>query len=140
MSKTIKKYNQALVYCQQDSKDLAVIQLKKVLSLNPRFILLNFKLCRKLVTAPVKSLISAFSRPSLKYILDTNMIFLYKYTSLETLKRLFEQYPEYRCQMYDSVSEAFRELLHSRRQNERVYIAGSSPARVSRKTRIPSSL
>lgn len=45
--------------------------------------------------------------------------------SLETLKRLFEQYPEYRCQMYDSVSEAFRELLHSRRQNERVYIAGS---------------
>lgn len=35
---TIKKYNQALVYCKQDSKDLATIQLKKVLSLNPRFI------------------------------------------------------------------------------------------------------
>lgn len=38
INQTIKKYNQALVYCQQDSKDLAVIQLKKVLSLNPRFI------------------------------------------------------------------------------------------------------
>ncbi len=35
---TIKKYNQALAYCQQDSMDLAVIQLKKVLSLNPRFV------------------------------------------------------------------------------------------------------
>lgn len=38
INKTIKKYNQALLYCQQDSKDLAVIQLKKVLSLNPNYI------------------------------------------------------------------------------------------------------
>ena len=35
---TIKKYNQALAYCRQDSLDLAVIQLKKVLSLNPKYI------------------------------------------------------------------------------------------------------
>lgn len=35
---TMKKFNQALSYCQQGSKDLAVIQLKKVLSLSPRFI------------------------------------------------------------------------------------------------------
>lgn len=38
LNQTIKKYNQALGYCFQDSKDLAVIQLKKVLSLNPKFI------------------------------------------------------------------------------------------------------
>lgn len=38
INKTIKKYNQALLYCHQDSKDLAVIQLKKVLSLNPKYI------------------------------------------------------------------------------------------------------
>ena len=38
INQTIKKYNQALLYCMQDSKDLAVIQLKKVLSLNPKFI------------------------------------------------------------------------------------------------------
>ena len=38
INQTIKKYNQALVYCMQDSKDLAVIQWKKVVSLNPRFI------------------------------------------------------------------------------------------------------
>ncbi len=38
INQTIKKYNQALLYCNQDSKDLAVIQLKKVLSLNPKFV------------------------------------------------------------------------------------------------------
>ena len=38
LNQTIKKYNQALLYCKQDSKDLAVIQLKKVLSLNPRLV------------------------------------------------------------------------------------------------------
>lgn len=38
INKTIKKYNQALLYCHQDSKDLAVLQLKKVLSLNPKYI------------------------------------------------------------------------------------------------------
>ena len=30
INQTIKKYNQALTYCKQDSKDLAVIQLRKV--------------------------------------------------------------------------------------------------------------
>lgn len=38
-NQTVKKFNQALAYCQQDSLDLAVIQLKKVLSMNPRFLL-----------------------------------------------------------------------------------------------------
>lgn len=38
INQTIKKYNQALTYCHQDSLDLAIIQLKKVLSLNPKFI------------------------------------------------------------------------------------------------------
>ena len=38
LNQTIKKFNIALNYCHQDSLDLAVIQLKKVLSLNSRFI------------------------------------------------------------------------------------------------------
>ena len=38
INQTIKKYNQALTYCKQDSKDLAVIQLRKVLSLNPKLV------------------------------------------------------------------------------------------------------
>lgn len=38
INQTIKKYNLALGYCQQDGLDLAVIQLKKVLSLNPNYV------------------------------------------------------------------------------------------------------
>lgn len=38
INQTIKKYNQAYAYCVQESRDLAMIQLKKVLSLNPKFI------------------------------------------------------------------------------------------------------
>lgn len=38
INQTIKKYNQALAYCYHDSLDLAVIQLKKVLSYNPNYI------------------------------------------------------------------------------------------------------
>lgn len=38
INQTIKKYNQALLYCRQDSRDLAVIQLKKVLSMNPKLV------------------------------------------------------------------------------------------------------
>ena len=37
INQAIKKYNQALIYCRQDSKDMAIIQLKKVVSLNPKF-------------------------------------------------------------------------------------------------------
>lgn len=38
INQTIKKYNQALLYCRQDSRDLAIIQLKKVLTLNPNLV------------------------------------------------------------------------------------------------------
>ena len=38
INQTIKKFNIALNYCHQDSLDLAVIQLKKVLSLNSGFL------------------------------------------------------------------------------------------------------
>ncbi len=38
INQTIKKYNQVLLYCRQDSRDLAIIQLKKVLSLNPKLV------------------------------------------------------------------------------------------------------
>ena len=38
LNATIKKYNQALLYCYQGSLDLAVIQLKKVLSMNAKYL------------------------------------------------------------------------------------------------------
>ena len=38
INQTLKKYNQALQYCYQDTRDLAEIQLKKVLSINKNLI------------------------------------------------------------------------------------------------------
>lgn len=38
MTTTIRKYNKALDLCYQGSTDLAVIQLKKVLSMNPKYV------------------------------------------------------------------------------------------------------
>ena len=38
INQTAKKYNQGLAYCLQDSEDLAVIQLKKVVAMNPKMI------------------------------------------------------------------------------------------------------
>lgn len=38
INQTLKKYNQALQYCYQDTRDLAVIQLKKVLAVNQNLI------------------------------------------------------------------------------------------------------
>ncbi len=38
LDQATRKYNQALAYCNQDSNDLAIIQLKKVVSTYPRFL------------------------------------------------------------------------------------------------------
>jgi Flp pilus assembly protein TadD len=38
INQMIKKFNQALAYFHQDSHDLAIIQLKKVLSYNPKYV------------------------------------------------------------------------------------------------------
>mgnify|MGYP002856942511 CR=1 FL=1 len=45
INQTIKKFNIALNYCKQDSLDLAIIQLKKVLSLNGNFVKAHLLLC-----------------------------------------------------------------------------------------------
>lgn len=38
INQAIKKYNQCLVYCEQDGEDLAAIQLRKVISAHPTFL------------------------------------------------------------------------------------------------------
>ncbi len=38
LNQTTKKYNQALIYCKQGSRDMASIQLRKVLNMNPKFV------------------------------------------------------------------------------------------------------
>ncbi len=38
LSQTVKKFNQSLTYCKEGNTDLALIQLKKVLALNPKLV------------------------------------------------------------------------------------------------------
>jgi len=38
MNQTVKKFNQSLTYCQDGNYDLAIIQLKKVIALNPKMV------------------------------------------------------------------------------------------------------
>ena len=38
INQSIRKYNQSLEYCQQSHEDMAVMQLKKVVSSNPKFV------------------------------------------------------------------------------------------------------
>ncbi len=38
LSQTVKKFNQSLTYCKDGNTDLALIQLKKVLALNPKLV------------------------------------------------------------------------------------------------------
>ncbi len=38
INQTIRKYNQSVQYCREDNEDMAIIQLKKVISQNPKFV------------------------------------------------------------------------------------------------------
>lgn len=38
VNQTIRKYNQSVLYCREDNEDMAIIQLKKVISQNPKFV------------------------------------------------------------------------------------------------------
>lgn len=84
INQTIKKYNQALLYCQQNSTDLAIIQLKKVLSLNPKLVkghqllaLLyikegQYERAKKSLRAAMK--VDAANTLSLRYMRETNQM------------------------------------------------------------------
>ena len=76
INQTIKKYNQALLYCRQDSRDLAIIQLKKVLSLNPKLVS-GHQLLALLYIQAKKSLrnagkIDANNTTTLRYLKEVN--------------------------------------------------------------------
>lgn len=84
INQTIKKYNQALLYCRQDSTDLAIIQLKKVLSLNPKLVkghqllaLLyikegQYERAKKSLRAALK--VDSANTLSLRYMRETNQM------------------------------------------------------------------
>lgn len=85
-NQTIKKYNQALAYCQQESLDLAIIQLKKVLSMNPRFVQAHQLLALLYMNAQEWERAKKELEKSLK--IDTNNI-----TSLRYLKEVEDMMP-----------------------------------------------
>lgn len=82
INQAVKKYNQALLYCKQDSRDLAIIQLKKVLSLNPNLIKAHqllallymqeekFEQAKKLLRSAAK--IDANNTITLRYLKEVN--------------------------------------------------------------------
>lgn len=83
INQTIKKYNQALLYCRQGSRDLAILQLKKVLSLNPKLVaghqllaLLyiqdkKFDLAKKCLRSAAK--IDVNNKVTLRYLKEVNI-------------------------------------------------------------------
>jgi TolA-binding protein len=82
VNQTIKKYNLALSYARKDSRDLAILQLKKVLSLNPKLVKAHqllallylqdnrFELAKKTLRAAV--MIDANNTLTLRYMKEVN--------------------------------------------------------------------
>jgi TolA-binding protein len=82
VNQTIKKYNLALSYCQKDSRDLAILQLKKVLSLNSKLVKAHqllallyiqdgkYDLAKKTLRAAGK--IDSNNTVTLRYLKETN--------------------------------------------------------------------
>ncbi|MFU0828182.1 MAG: TolA-binding protein [Lachnoclostridium sp.] len=83
LNQTIKKYNNALAYAQQGSDDLAIIQLKKVVSLNPHFI----KALQLLALLHMKN---GENEKAVKYLISASKIDVSNTTTLRYLHELGE--------------------------------------------------
>ena len=96
---SLRKYNQALVYCQQESYDLAIIQLKKVLSVNGK--LLDGHLLLALLYMKTENLSRA--RAELKKVLAVDCT---NTKALRYLQALDQQTVEEKPQEEDSNKDA----------------------------------
>jgi tetratricopeptide (TPR) repeat protein len=90
VNQTIKKYNMALGYCRKDSRDLAIIQLKKVLSLNPKLVKAHQLLALLYIQEGKYDLAKKTLRAAGK--IDTNNTLTLRYLK-ETNARLREKSP-----------------------------------------------
>ncbi len=96
---SLRKYNQALVYCQQESYDLAIIQLKKVLSVNGK--LLDGHLLLALLYMKTENLSRA--RAELKKVLAVDCT---NTKALRYMQALEQQTAEEKPQKEDSNKDA----------------------------------
>ena len=83
VNQVVKKYNQTLTYAKQNNEDMALIQLKKVLSLNPNFVVGHLLLALLYIKAetpekarkPLEKVlkIDAHNITALRYMNELNM-------------------------------------------------------------------
>lgn len=90
INQTIKKFNQSLLYCQQGSEDLAIIQMKKVLSLNPKLV----KAHRLLALLYIKTENYERARRELKRALDIDRTDTLALSYERELDRMAEKNPD----------------------------------------------
>jgi tetratricopeptide (TPR) repeat protein len=84
LNQTIKKYNLALASAKQGNEDLAIIQLKKVVSLNPRFV----KALQLLALLYMKG--GEYDK-ALKYLMKANKVDISNTTTLRYIKEIDER-------------------------------------------------
>jgi tetratricopeptide (TPR) repeat protein len=101
VNQTIKKYNMALSYCQKDSPDLAIIQLKKVLSINPKLVKAHQLLALLYLQEGKYDLAKKTLRAAGK--IDTNNTLTLRYLK-EVNARLREKSPSKKTQDEDLIS------------------------------------
>jgi len=103
INQSIRKYNQSVLYCREDNEDMAIIQLKKVISHNPKLVkayqllaLLymkrqEYERSRKLLKKAVQ--IDATNTTTLRYLQEIETA-TGKSTSLSRRHRKYEREPE----------------------------------------------
>lgn len=102
LNQTIKKYNLALASAKQGNEDLAIIQLKKVVGLNPRFV----KALQLLALLYMKN--GEYDK-ALKYLMKANKVDVSNTTTLKYIKEIEELSGNTRSTTNDYEQEQTRE-------------------------------
>ncbi len=117
LNQTIKKYNLALASCKQGNDDLAILQLKKVVSLNPRFV----KALQLLSLLYMKS--GEYDK-ALKYLMKANKVDVSNTTTLRYMKEIDELSGNTRSKSTENEQEGSKEI--KKPKVEKALFPGSS--------------
>lgn len=107
LNTAVKKYNQSLGYIHQNSEDLAIIQLKKVVSLNPKFV----KAYCLLALCYIHQGSDAKAK---KYLLKVLAIDKNNYIALKYYEAITEDEEEAEQALYHKQPEKKKEVAYSR--------------------------